>query len=749
MRAILLSVSISAWALFALPSIAGEGWVSLARGVDPTDPAAVHAARLSAEAAGEDFWFVEQRGGPLLAACARDLSDAEVAALLDRAGRDEEALGGLVANLAARGDLPSRLLRRDLVGFLAEHLLPTITPIAEDALIHGDPSFAIALLGRPAATVSFASSLADLPYAAGPRLLADVLRGEVVSDAATRARLGEVVPDLYNRYVVRRLGRERIEGLVRVATTDGDGALRALAARLLAASSDPDADGVLVEAYTGARGWRIEPEEWQVLGRDHDVVPGLERIATRDLIDVLEGLVARGFVRASGDPDGAAWMAAGIRGVWSAQEDPFTRGQLLRLLDVYGDAFVAQDRERPWAPEAWRALLGEWAAEGGLAARVAARRRADLLQPRGPRESDPPHTSKEVVARLGSSVIQHLHDEGRTDALVAMLDDPPTTHLRHGRPADDLEGTANRDEMLGWLFPLPDVRPRLLDAARVLAWPPENRRTLGALAADARPPVDPDAVAPLLADDAFALGWAEKGLETGREAPFRFGAALVAGTLERPALRAAFADRDEFGPSTHLAPYEDEDGRPRAAPAIEPAIRAALRTVLATATDPYLVDGAARVLALEGGPEDVAALLANAARLDAGLGDHRSSVGYLAAQVGDPTRLGLLLGFVASPEAPPGAAVDVFRALVDDLLQDTANDPDEEARVAPFRAQLLDGADARLAALPGDRVEACLLALIDAATDAPAIRRRIDAVLDGALAATDVPGVRVRVADAR
>jgi|GEM_PF-5249276 len=252
------------------------------------------------------------------------------------------------------------LVARGLMERLARTAPAEGIQVALERVVHGDTQLARRLLALPLITRVLAEELADLPHAAGPRLLIDTLVDRQALPPEARAALADVEPDLHNRWVRRHLGPEGVNALLAVATLDADPGLRVLAARLLHASLDRSVLPVILAAYQGARSQRIDRDEWQLLGKSYGLPPGTEALPEAERHDLLFGYVVRDHIRAAADPQGAAELAVELRDLWRRLRTPQTQGHLLRFLDVHGWVFVDAQRPQPWGAPAWLELLAEW-----------------------------------------------------------------------------------------------------------------------------------------------------------------------------------------------------------------------------------------------------------------------------------------------------------------------------------------------------------------------------------------------------
>ncbi len=654
--------------LGAAPACAEEAWEELERAMDPEEPADLEAARQRLAPLGAEAWLVLRERTPLRLALAESLSAAEVGALVDEAVAEPGRLVALALNLASRADVPGLLLPEPRLDALAAADPGALEDLVEELTVAGRPELGLALLARAPLTRRLGAALADLAYAAGPQALADALTVPGRLPEPARASLADVRPDLWNRYVERPLGAERIGRLLACARSDPDAGLRALAARLLHASLDPQGAQAVLPAYLGASSWRIDADEWEQLGSNRGLLPGYEGLPLGERLALLHGALVRGgHVRAGNDPEGAEQVAREMRALLARTGPPAEQAALARLLGAWGGTlFVDGGHARPWAAPSWVALVDGWGRashEGGplasLHASLAAAARRDLGRPwpRGP--------ARRLVER------------------------PP--------PQVPLES----------------------DPERVRAWTRSQRRALGRRWAASPDGLAAQARGALLADDDVALGYALQGLAAPVEPALAFASQILTGTTARPALRQALVDGGGgFGPTLDLAPTDGQGGRLRFP--LENALRTALGRVVAEDPDPWAVDAAAQRLALAGTDADVAILLRHAARLGLLEGfPWRSPLSALAPTVLEPdeepgrqARLALLLGALTGPTLAPAAAGELFEALVEALFEPQA-DVAERARREPLASRLLAWFAVQAPRLPPDLVERAVLALLD------------------------------------
>jgi hypothetical protein len=791
-----LVLPVLALALGRPAAASDDDWRALAQRVDLTDARAVRAARQGLEAREPDFWFLVRPRGPLLSALARDLAPDEVAALLDAAATPER-LETLGHNLAARDDLADMVLARGALARITQETSSSWNDVAAEALVHGAPGLATALLANPALGMELAEDLADLTHPQGLHLLADVVAGAATLPADARARLGDLRPDLENRYLGRALGAPRIEALARVAREDADPALRVLAARLLHASLDPATRPVLVEAYRSAASWRIDADEWEQLGKNHGLLAGLEGADAWQRRAVLHGHVVLGHVRAAEHPEEATRLAQDCRDLWSRSSGDDARGLLLRCLDAWGYVFVDGSRSRPVAAAPWLELLGEIEREGAgtsgvaLLARAVARRARQELHapydrarhtsaPAAPTRSPPAVVlalrakprpdaidAQDVAAWLAQDpdhlLLGAFEDTYRTfqpdqaarvlrlypEATFARLLDAPTDGSRapggSGEGLGHAQGDAARLRVLRILALDPSLCVRVCTPARVAGWPRTARTDLGRLTATGGLPYAPDDLKALLDDPEVAVGYAHGALTKPKEPALDFATRVLAGLAGSPALRTALADVEEGGPSVRLGPVEDD--WPGARFPLDAALVDRLDAVLAAEPDPHLRDWIANRLALSGTPKDVAVLVRHAERIAVTDTRGRHPLTDIDLVAADPACLDLLLGYVAEG-ARPHACIEVLDSIVDEVLDE---DLDRDEPALQVRVERVLGWIAkRVPSLSADRVEGIVRtfgAVRYAASD-PRLARIVEA-LQPALEALTVPGVRERLRKGR
>lgn len=697
-RLLALGAALLGWAVTAS---ADGSWEELDRATDPEDPAALRAARERLAVLGPDTWLVLRERAPLRLALAEALAPAEVGELVERAATDPERLVVLALNLVSRADLPGHLLPEPRLKVLARADPAALEDLAEELTVAGRLEVPIALLARAPLTARLGGALADLAFATGPQTLADALTVPGRLPLAARAALAEVTPDLWNRYVERPLGAERIERLLACAQSDPDPGLRVLAARLLHASLDPQVASAVLPAYLGARSWRIDLEEWEQLGSNAGPLPGLEGLPLPERLALLHGhLVRGGHVRASNDPQGAEEVARTMRALLARPASDLEQAALARLLGMWGDSlFVDDDHALPWAAPSWLAVLDGWERAGREAGPLA-----------------PLHAGLAAAARRD---------------------------LRRPRPKGPTRRVVER--------PPPQV-PLESDPARVRTWSRSEREALGRRLATSADVLAADARQALLADDDVALGFALAGLLTPSEPALTFASQILAAPTPRAALRQALvAGAQSWGPALDFAPT-DEQGERLRFPLDDP-LRAALGRVVAEDTDPWVVDWAAQRLAFAGTDADVALLLDHAPRL--GLLEHsrsRSLLAGLAATVLEPgeeprqrARLDLLLDALGGPSVSPSASGDLFEALVD-LLFDADEDEPVREHLRPLAERLLGWVRQTAPRLSVDRVERAVLTLLSrppAAEDRWA--DRVGEVARGVVGSLAVATVRVRL----
>ena len=269
--------------------------------------------------------------------------------------------------------------------------------------------------------------LCDLPHPEGLRWLADAATGALALDDATRAKLVTFEPDVGNPRTSAWLGAARVAALGRTAANDPDPAARALAARILLRADDPSIQQETLAAWRAARTVRLH--EWGKLGAFAETVLTDSALAMGDRLDMLEGWLLWGWVRAEQDPVAAEATAAELRRVLAAAPPRF-RGEAVRFLHDHHHVFVTTtaEQKRPVPSlvgilaDLDRGRAGDPEDLTALGRRMTARMRRELTQEdayghvRIPRRPKPPAPPIGRAARVLAGLEQD-------PALLALLSD--------------------------------------------------------------------------------------------------------------------------------------------------------------------------------------------------------------------------------------------------------------------------------------------------------------------------------------
>jgi hypothetical protein len=682
----------------------------ISRGYAPAAPGALERARAALLAVAPETWLEDLPVGPLRDALAAGLERGDVVTMFARAGRDPrrgaERIRDLAAAIAVRADATEILFAAGAVEPLAGQDPELLAAIAAADVIEGRTRLAIHLLSDPRTVLHAAGLFLEMNRPEGLRLVADVTIGDPPVPAEARARLGLFEPDLGNNHLPRELGPDRIAGLGAIARTDPDPALRLLAARLLAYSLDGEAYAAAVSTYRDARGADVEPDEWEILGKQFFTSASDASVPLEARQALLRGHLYRGGLFASADPRASEAAATAIRRMVAEDDDPRFRGMLLRFLDEWSYLFVDDSGLRPRPVPSFLALLSDLERAGDALARalVPAIRERSSRRPR-PRgewgehrpaqevaspvhslvpgkgrvpadptalvrswiETDPMHLLDPEVRRmldqLGTGERRRLLEAYPPGAIRGLLAAPPTRFARiRKRPrGDDLTGAANRQRLLEMLVDAPAHAPLLLEIEGLPSWSPLNRFAAGRVlqGAAAR-----DRVLTLLEDPFLAAGFLCQSLLRPRDEDLARAARAISGKSVRPQVLLRMAEWMVEEMPEVLGPRDDEEWPEGPAP-LPAELRGPLAMVLAEGSDPAAAWLAARVLALSGTVEDLRVLLRHGGDLAVGSRRGWHPLCDLAYHVDSREDLEAILEGLGRAELAPRARRDLFVHLLD------------------------------------------------------------------------------------
>jgi hypothetical protein len=282
---------------------------------------------------------------PLRSALAKALPRARARDLL--ANRDADLLAVVVCNLAARPDLATLILETGADARLLKTHASLLAAVGANALLDGDSRLVHRLLAGPGQNAA-AGMLSRLPHPGGLRYLADVVAGKVTIPPEARARLALFEPDVQNSRPTRPLDAPRVMALNRIAASDPDHAMRALAARVLLRANDPKFAPETIRAFVEANSVHLGDIDWHHLAKLAAAPVSDPRVSIAHRIDLLESWLLCKWIRAETEPVTAEAQAAILRPVLASARPRF-RGEVIAYLETFHYVFVTTTfgRKRP------------------------------------------------------------------------------------------------------------------------------------------------------------------------------------------------------------------------------------------------------------------------------------------------------------------------------------------------------------------------------------------------------------------